>query len=164
MKKICLFFLICVCLSVIIIPGTKVHAAAKIMSWDLVDSGKHLDYDGNSKYMSYIKSGAATWNSYKRGVIRPDSAKVLQDVNCSDTTANNYVNATTYASGKIIFNKKNMDKKNAAGKKNVETHELGHCLRLAHNTSSDIMYMYSTTKTTLSTNDKKSYDAAYKKY
>ncbi len=117
MKKICLFFLICVCLSVIIIPGTKVHAAAKIMSWDLVDSGKHLDYDGNSKYMSYIKSGAATWNSYKRGVIRPDSAKVLQDVNCSDTTANNYVNATTYASGKIIFNKKNMDKKMLQGKR-----------------------------------------------
>ncbi|HDU1151385.1 TPA: cell surface protein, partial [Listeria monocytogenes] len=33
-----------------------------------------------------------------------------------------------------------------------------------HNASSDVMYQYSTSKTTLSTNDKQSYDAAYKKY
>ncbi|EDO0799630.1 cell surface protein, partial [Listeria monocytogenes] len=117
MKKTCLFFLICVCLSVIVIPGINVHAAAKINSWDLVDSGKHLDYDGNSKYMSYIKSGAATWNSYKKGVIRPDSPKVLEDVFCNDTSANNYVNATTYSNGKITFNKKNMDKKMLQGKR-----------------------------------------------
>ena len=30
--------------------------------------GKHLDYDGNSTYMSYINTGAATWNAYKSGV------------------------------------------------------------------------------------------------
>ncbi len=37
--------------------------------------------------------------------------------------------------------------------KNVATHELGHGLRLGHNASSDVMYQYSTSKTTLSTND-----------
>lgn len=29
-------------------------AQAYVQTWDLVDSGKHLDYDGNSTYMSYI--------------------------------------------------------------------------------------------------------------
>ncbi|MCB2636769.1 cell surface protein, partial [Listeria monocytogenes] len=36
--------------------------------------------------------------------------------------------------------------------------------RLGHNASCEVMYQYSTSKTTLSTNDKHSYDAAYKKY
>lgn len=40
-------------------------AQAYVQTWDLVDSGKHLDYDGNSTYMSYINTGAATWNAYK---------------------------------------------------------------------------------------------------
>lgn len=51
-------------------------AQAYVQTWDLVDSGKHLDYDGNSTYMSYINTGAATWNAYKSGVIRKDSAFV----------------------------------------------------------------------------------------
>lgn len=164
MKKFYLSFLAFICLGVVAIPGVEVHAAAKINTWDLVDSGKHMDYNGNSKYMSYVKTGANTWNSYKKGVIRPYSKNVAQDVYCNDTSVNNNVNATTYSNGKITFNKKNMDKKNSAGKQNVATHELGHCLRLGHNASTDIMYSYSTSKTTLSTNDKKSYDAAYKKY
>lgn len=54
-------------------------AQAYVQTWDLVDSGKHLDYDGNSTYMSYINTGAATWNAYKSGVIRKDSAFVVED-------------------------------------------------------------------------------------
>lgn len=59
-------------------------AQAYVQTWDLVDSGKHLDYDGNSTYMSYINTGAATWNAYKSGVIRKDSAFVVEDVYVSD--------------------------------------------------------------------------------
>ncbi|EDN8187256.1 hypothetical protein GSY37_04490 [Listeria monocytogenes] len=77
MEETCLFFLICVCLSVIVIPGIKVHAAAKINSWDLVDSGKHLDYDGNSKYMSYIKSGANSTISFDEKTQNIDTQKEL---------------------------------------------------------------------------------------
>lgn len=65
--------------------------------------------------------------------------------------------------GKSLLTRKIWIKKNNAGKQNVATHELGHGLRLGHNASSDVMYQYSTSKTTLSTNDKQSYDAAYKK-
>ncbi|EKZ0351550.1 matrixin family metalloprotease [Listeria monocytogenes] len=164
MKKIISLLVAFVCLWSILLPVHEADAAAKINSWDLVDSSKHLDYSGNSKYMSFIRSGANTWNAYKKGVIRPASGANKSDVYCSDISANNNINATTYSNGKITFNKKNMDKKNNAGKQNVATHELGHGLRLGHNASSDVMYQYSTSKTTLSTNDKQSYDAAYKKY
>ncbi|HAC3176736.1 TPA_asm: matrixin family metalloprotease [Listeria innocua] len=164
MKKVLSLLLVFICVWSMVIPSVEASAAAKIITWDLVDSSKHLDYSGNSKYMSFIRSGANTWNAYKKGVIRPASAQNKSDVYCSDVSVNNNVNATTYGNGKITFNKKNMDKKNNAGKQNVATHELGHGLRLAHNTSSDVMYQYSTSKTTLSTNDKRSYDAAYKKY
>lgn len=155
---------VAICFGAVFGVSQSVDAASATLTWDLVDSGKHMDYDGNSKYMSYVQSGASVWNNYKSGVIRPDSASVIEDVYCSDTSANNNVNATTYSSGKIVFNKTNMDKLTSSGKKNVAMHELGHGLGLAHNTSADIMYQYSTTKTTLSSNDKLSYDAAYKEY
>lgn len=64
-------------------------AQAYVQTWDLVDSGKHLDYDGNSTYMSYINTGPATWNAYKSGVIRKDSAFVVEDVYVSDVNASN---------------------------------------------------------------------------
>ena len=46
-------------------------------------------------------------------------------------------------------------------KKNVCMHELGHALGLAHNASGDVMYAYVSTVTSLSANDKASYDYAY---
>ena len=149
---------------ILLSPGIQVDAAAKVQTWDLVDSGKHLDYDGNSVYMSQVKTAAGKWNAYKSGVIRPDSAKVIEDVFCADYSANDGINATTYSYGSIKFNKKVLGPKVDSRKLNVAIHELGHALGLDHNTSSDIMYKYDTTKTTLSANDKASYDAAYKKY
>lgn len=113
-------------------------AQAYVQTWDLVDSGKHLDYDGNSTYMSYINTGAATWNAYKSGVIRKDSAFVVEDVYVSDVNASN-----------------------------VATHELGHALGLDHSTSTDVMDAAITGHTStqaLSQNDKDSYDAAYNNY
>ncbi len=66
MKKIISLLVAFVCLWSILLPGHEADAAAKINSWDLVDSSKHLDYSGNSKYMSFIRSGANTWNAYKK--------------------------------------------------------------------------------------------------
>lgn len=69
MKKILSLLVAFVCLWSILLPGQEADAAAKINSWDLVDSSKHLDYSGNSKYMSFIQSGANTWNAYKKGLL-----------------------------------------------------------------------------------------------
>ena len=77
-KKFVTAILCSLILSIIVI--VPVSADAYIQTWNLVDSGKHLDYDGNSKYMSYANTGASIWNGYKSGVIRKDSILVIQDV------------------------------------------------------------------------------------
>lgn len=105
-------------------------AQAYVQTWDLVDSGKHLDYDGNSTYMSYINTGAATWNAYKSGVIRKDSAFVVEDVYVSDVNASNGWAGMTYSSGKIELNTYYMSGYSNSKKQNVATHELGHALGL----------------------------------
>ncbi|EAE0192853.1 cell surface protein, partial [Listeria monocytogenes] len=43
MKKILSLLVAFVCLWSILLPGQEADAAAKINSWDLVDSSKHLD-------------------------------------------------------------------------------------------------------------------------
>lgn len=54
------------------------HAA--LQGWDLVDSGKHLDWDGNTKYTTSVGNAVDLWETYKSGIIRPDSAYVIEDV------------------------------------------------------------------------------------
>lgn len=124
-------------------------------------------YDGNSTYMSYINTGAATWNAYKSGVIRKDSAFVVEDVYVSDVNASNGWAGMTYSSGKIELNTYYMSGYSNSKKQNVATHELGHALGLDHSTSTDVMDAAITGHTStqaLSQNDKDSYDAAYNNY
>lgn len=139
------------------------QAAVKVMKWNLVDSGKHLDWDGKTKYASQFESAIKVWNSYKKGVIRKDNLVRWQDLAVSDCFEISSVAGVTNSNGIIRFNKFNMDRFSSNQKKNVCIHELGHALGLDHNTSNDIMYMYATSRVKLSTNDKKSYDYAYKK-
>ncbi|WP_040400263.1 matrixin family metalloprotease [Heyndrickxia acidiproducens] len=148
----------------LLIPVTNASAAAKLLSWDLVDSGKHMDWDGGTKYQSYFNSGVSVWNGYKKGVIRKDTATRVQDVKISDYTVKSSTAGVTSSAGTIKFNKYTMDKLSGTKKKNVAIHELGHALGLAHNTLKDVMYKYVSTKTKLSSNDKASYNAAYKRY
>jgi len=137
----------------------------KLISWDLVDSGKHLDYDGNSVYMDIVESGIALWNNYKSGVIRKDTWYNTNDVTITDVSDEISVYAaTTYSNGVIKINAQSMDRLDNDKRINVVTHELGHALGLGHNTYMDIMYYRLTGRTELSENDKASYDAAYNNY
>lgn len=140
---------------------SKVCAATYVQNWNLVDSGKHLDYDGNSIYMGNIIVGVGKWEMHRSGVIRKDSLTVIQDVYVSDTTRNDGVIGVTSPRGTIEFNKNLMEQVDSVYRSRVATHELGHALGLDHSTSSDIMYAYTIKTSTLSENDKNSYDHAY---
>ena len=70
----------------------------------------------------------------------------------------------TAKAGTIKFNTYQMDNYTTSKKRNVCAHELGHALGLAHNQKGDIMYAYVSIVTSLSANDKASYNASYKRY
>lgn len=156
----------CVLAIGLFILGNDTSSSAKsyISDWDLVDIGKHLDVDGDSAYMNYVWSAKKTWNSYKSGVIRKDSIRVIEDVYVTDISKSNGSTGITYSSGKIELNKYYLKDCVGIEIQNTVTHELGHALGLEHSTVNNIMYRAQTRQTSLGSNDKDSYDAAYKKY
>ncbi len=146
----------------------QVQAAAPVVtlnSWDLVDSGKHLDWDGRTNYMVMFTAAVNTWNAYKPSVIRKDSWTVIEDVSIEDYIGDNSTILTVSSNGKIMFNQMVMDKHTDAQKTSDCLYALGLALGLGKTyNSSDVMYAFTSSVTTLSVNDKASYDAAYAKY
>ena len=109
------------------------------------------------EYNLYIISATSDYLTLKQGTI------IL--VNREEKS--NEVSSTagvTSSAGTIKFNTYQMDNFTSAQKRNVCTHELGHALGLAHNAKGDVMYAYVSSVTSLSANDKASYDASYKRY
>lgn len=135
-----------------------------ILKWHLVDSGKHLDWSGSTTYQSQFDTSVTTWNNHKSGVIRKDTWKTVNDLTISDYYEASSTAGVTSSEGTIRFNTYNMDGYSKANKKNVCIHELGHALGLAHNQEGDVMYAYVSGTTTLSANDKASYNESYKRY
>lgn len=161
MRRVLVGVVVCI-MAIAIMQCSESQAAVKVMGWHLVDSGKHLDWDGKTVYKSQFEGAIKVWNNYKKGVIRKDNLLRWQDLAVSDCFEISTTAGITYANGIIRFNKYNMDMFSNNGKKNVCIHELGHALGLEHNTCRDVMYCYATSRVKLSTNDKKSYDYAYK--
>ncbi len=141
-----------------------VEATISLWGVDLVDSGKHLDWGGNTSLQSEVATAAAIWNGYKSGVIRKDTIFTLQDVEISDN--NNILFAgVTNSNGTILLNKNYLDAAGYFTTINVITHELGHALGLGHVTDNNsIMYHTNSYNNTLSQHDKNSYDYAYSNY
>lgn len=103
-------------------------------------------------------------NNYKSGVIRKDGLTTIKDVTISDYYEVSTTAGVTSSAGTIKFNTYLMDGYTATKRKNVCTHEIGHALGLAHNKEGDVMYAYVSTTTSLSANDKASYDESCKRY
>jgi len=145
--------------------STAFAATSSIMSWHLVDSGKHLDWGGSTYYQSLFESMVTVWNNYKAGVIRKDGITTIQDVTIRD-----YENSSagevglTWPNGIMEFNLSHMVNLTDAKRKNVYVHELGHALGLEHNQIGDVMYASVSTTYSLSANDKASYDSSYARY
>ncbi|WP_222429821.1 matrixin family metalloprotease [Paenibacillus agilis] len=139
-------------------------ASVSLLGWDLVDSGKRMDWDGSSAYISQFNSGVSLWNSYKSGVIRKDTITTIQDLAISDYYEVSSTAGVTSSAGTIRFNNYQMAGYTSTKKLNVAIHEIGHALGLGHNTSADVMYAYVSNNTALSVNDRASYDAAYLTY
>ena len=141
-------------------------ATVTLNSWDLVDSGGHLDWDGESNYEYVFKDAAKKYNDYKKGVIRKDRWNTIEDVEIGDyydEDSNEF--AYTTRNGKIRFNQYNMD--GASEKSNLKSamFVIGAALGLGKtNNKNDVMYKYNSEKTSLSGNDKASYDEAYDGY
>lgn len=138
----------------------------KLQNWHLVDSGKHLDWDGNSAYISKFKSAVNVWNNYKSGVIREDTWYNVNGLTISDVNViSQNVIAQTSSNGTIKFSKNLMSKLDGKQQLNVCIHELGHALGLDHREENDtVMYPSVTSINSLSIGDKNNYDASYARY
>lgn len=142
-----------------------------------VDSGKHLDWSGTSTYLSYWNTGVNTWNDYKSGVIREDTALTVNDVTICDaetissgvaaTTATTATNGVGKGTAVITFSKEKMNTLSTVKKNITCTHEIGHALGLAENNdngTSVIMYNVidlQTSNNVLHSEDKLNYDYMY---
>lgn len=166
MRKIrkLLSFILCLVLTLSMLSICAFSTTTAILSWHLVDSGKHLDWSGSTAYLSQFNAAVTTWNNYKSGVIRKDSWNTINDVTISDFSEVSSVAGVTSSNGTIKFNKYVMNDLSSDKRKNVCIHELGHALGLAHNLNGDVMYTYVSSVISLSANDKASYDLSYNRY
>ncbi|MDR2945074.1 MAG: matrixin family metalloprotease [Methanosarcinales archaeon] len=162
-NRIVAVLLVCLLLMTLVIPA--LGAISSVQWWHMVDSGKHLDWAGSTKYQSDFNSSVSTWNAYKSGVIRKDSILYVKDATISDERWINGTAGETNGNDKTIkFNLNKMDTMNQNQRRNLYTHELGHALGLDHNQVGDVMYYISSSVYSLSANDKASYDTSYNRY
>ena len=143
--------------------------------YDLVDLSGHCYWFTTSNYEKDIRQCVKTWNKYAPDIfverLEPEKYVKIIDVHEFGT---NWAGRIDMAGKKIelnlyFFSSEEFRKDNRLVR-NTILHELGHALGLGHQTENtggsekDIMWKDTTTSTTLSKNDKASFDAAAKRY
>lgn len=75
-NKLATIFIATILAILILLPAAAMFnttSAYYLLGWDLVDNGKHLDWDGGTKYLDDWYDSVQVWEDYKPGVIRKDS-------------------------------------------------------------------------------------------
>ncbi len=140
-------------------------SAYNLLSWDLVDSGKHLDWDGSTEYMTEWNASVEVWEDYKPGVIREDTFWIIEDVTISDFYEESSTMGVTSSAGTIKFNDYHFASMSAGERQKTMTHEIGHALGLGHSdNATSIMRQGKFSQTYINDDDKAGYDAAYARY
>lgn len=126
-----------------------------------VDS-KEIRWGGSTIYSSYWNSAVSTWNALGKINIAPDTIYTYQDLTISDRSKPNEIYTAQYVyyptfSDDIVINTAKFPNISFNEKKHALIHELGHALGLNHSPSGNMMYMYTTSQTTLSNQDKSDY-------
>ena len=147
-------------------------ASKSILSQNLVDSGKHLDYKTPNKYKTYCETARDTWNGYKAGVVRKNSLLNITDVTIKEE--DNYSDAsyavTSFSAKKIFVYKNNLEELNSDPNKELKLkdifiHEFGHALGMGHIwQASNVLSAYTNNTITLNHYNEVSYDLAYAEY
>lgn len=141
------------------------YAKKSIITWNCVDSGKHLDWQATTKYENIIPQAAAVWNGYKSGVIRKDNVLSLNDVTISDNAGLGGSAALTYPEGRIELNTTVLDSCSQNARLNTIIHELGHALGMGHlNRSDNVINWFMNETVVLDDFNRNSYDMAYSNY
>lgn len=154
-----------IAITAVLILSLNINSYAALQGWDLVDSGKHLDWDSNTKYTSSVNSAISLWEGYKPGIIRPDSIWIIEDVFVSDYYEVSNTIGVTSSAGTIKFNDYRFSDMTTDQKIHTATHEFGHALGLDHTTGTyDVMRQGKLSITSLSSTDESSYDLAYATY
>jgi hypothetical protein len=165
-SKISIILISFICATLIAIAAGFVFntvSAYNVLSWDLVDGGKHMDWKGSSKYLDEWNTSVGVWEDYKSGVIRKDTFWTINDVTISDYSEETTVMAYTSSSGKMCFNDYHFETMSSGQRQKTIMHEIGHALGLDHNNSdiTSIMCQGKRSQTTLNDDDKAGYDYLY---
>ncbi|WP_205526887.1 hypothetical protein [Brochothrix thermosphacta] len=68
--------IIMVLMSIILVAPQNASAAkVKLISWNLFNKKKQLNWDGKTSYQKEFNFGVGVWNKYKKGVIRKKRLK-----------------------------------------------------------------------------------------
>ncbi|WP_066497305.1 hypothetical protein [Abyssisolibacter fermentans] len=166
--------LLVVVLVLVLIVSQGIIAFAAVYVWDrdAVDSGGHLDWDGDTKYTDEVSFAVDLWNGHRPGTIRPDSLTVIEDVWVEDmnVTGGSYGTTTIPSGGghgTIRLNSYYFDDTFTEDNRNKTTaHEFGHALGLDENNSgvSAIMRQGKYSYSSLHQDDKDSFDDAATRY
>lgn len=135
--------------------------AYDLNAYDFVDSKKHMDWGGSTKYSSEWLTAIGVWN-VQHSVIRKDTWRTVKDITVSDYSANDSTIFNITSSGTIKYNTYYMDDGlNTSEKTSKILQSIGLCLGIYwSNDTTSVMYV-GFGPTSLSQDDKDAFDWLY---